>query len=67
MIVERTNNEILVRIPNTMAGARVQSIIDYLRYEELTAQSEVNQAQVDSLVSEVKKGRWDKMRKDIGL
>jgi hypothetical protein len=67
MIVERLNNEILIRIPSTMTSSRIQSIMDYLRYEELTANSSATQDDIDALTSEAKKGRWDKIRKEIGL
>jgi hypothetical protein len=31
MIVERNNNEIVVRLPATMRAAALQGILDYLR------------------------------------
>jgi hypothetical protein len=67
MKVDRINDEILVRIPSNMTASRIQSILDYLRYEELTADSRATKEDVDSLVSEVKKGRWDRIKKEIGL
>jgi hypothetical protein len=67
MIVERLNNEILVRIPMNMASSRIQSIMDYLRYEELTSDSKANEDDVNNLTIEAKKGRWDKIRREIGL
>jgi hypothetical protein len=67
MIVERLNNEILIRIPSTMTSSRIQSIMDYLRYEELTSDSNATQEDVDILNSEAKKGRWDRIKKEIGF
>ena len=67
MIVERLNNEILIRIPSTMISSRIQSIMDYLRYEELTSDSNATQEDVDILTSEAKKGRWDRIKKEIGF
>ncbi|MDP3435065.1 MAG: hypothetical protein Q8T04_19165 [Bacteroidota bacterium] len=67
MIVERLNNEILIRIPSNMTSSRIQSIMDYLRYEELTSDSSATQEDVDILASEAKKGRWDRIKKEIGL
>jgi hypothetical protein len=67
MIVERINNEILIRIPSNMTSSRIQSIMDYLRYEELTSDSSATQEDVDILTSEAKKGRWDRIKKEIGL
>ncbi len=67
MIVERLNNEILIRIPSKMNYSRIQSLLDYLRYEELTSDSKATQEDVDVLTAEVKKGRWDKIKREIGL
>jgi hypothetical protein len=67
MIVERINNEILIRIPDNIKSSRIQAIIDYLRYEELTADSRATQKDVDILTSVAKKGRWNKIKKEIGL
>ena len=57
MIVERQNNEILVRIPASMRTSQIQAILEYLRYEELSSKSEAKQEDVDNLLNEVKKGR----------
>ena len=67
MIVERLNNEILIRIPGNMNSSKIQTIINYLRYEELTAESGATQEDIKILTSEAKKGRWDRIKKEIGL
>jgi hypothetical protein len=67
MQVERHNNELLIRIPLTKNSARIQSIIDYLRYEELTSEININQKDADKLISAAKKGRWEKISKELGL
>ena len=67
MIVEHVNNELLIHIPGNMASSRIQSILDYLRYEELTADSKATQADADNLILDAKKGRWKRIKKEIGL
>ena len=67
MIVERQNNELLVRIKIGDKASKVQSILDYLKYEELTSKSKATQEDLDSLLKEIKKGRWDKIKKEIGI
>ncbi len=67
MIVERKNDEILVRFSSKMAATKIQSIIDYLRYEELTANSSASEKDVEKLLQEVKKGRWDRTGKELKL
>ena len=67
MIVERQRDEILVRIPATMKTSRLQAILDYLRYEELTSQSTASADNVDMILREANKGRWGQVKKEIGL
>ncbi|MCD4774134.1 MAG: hypothetical protein K8R41_12210 [Bacteroidales bacterium] len=67
MIVERQDNEILVRFSAGIRTSRIQAILDYLRYEELTSKSAATENDVDKLVKEVKKGRWNRTKKELGL
>jgi hypothetical protein len=67
MIVERENNEIVVRFTASKNASRIQSILDYLRYEELTSKSKAKEKDVDELVKESKSDRWEKIRKNIGF
>jgi len=67
MIVERQNNEILVRFSAGNKASKIQSILDYLRYEELTSKSKATQKDLDLLLKDAKKGRLDKIRKETGL
>lgn len=67
MIVERENNEIHVRFSASKNASKIQSILDYLRYEELTSNSEAKEKDVDALVKESKSNRWEKIRKSIGF
>ena len=67
MIVENLNNEILVRFSSDYDMSRIQTILDYLRYEELTSGSTATEKDVEMLVKRVKKGRWGKISKDLGI
>jgi len=60
MIIERTNKEILIRIPNTVDVEGAQRIIDYIRYQEVTSKSKATQEDVDNLANEINKDWWDK-------
>lgn len=62
MIVERKNNEILVKFSAGTKASKIQSILDYLRYEELTANSEATKEGLNTLLKEAKKGRWSNNR-----
>jgi hypothetical protein len=67
MIVEIRNNEILVRFKMGTRASKIQSILDYLKYEELTSKSTATEQDIEDLVKEAKKGRWEKIKKQIGL
>ncbi len=62
MTIERTSSEIIIKLPSYVDIEGVQRLLDFLLYKELTAKSEATQAQVDELVQEVKKGRWERKR-----
>jgi hypothetical protein len=67
MILERTKNEILVRLPAYVDLTELQNMIDYLRYKELTAKSKAKQSDVDKLAKEVNKSIWTKVKASRGL
>jgi hypothetical protein len=58
MTIERTSQEIIIRLPSTVDTKGLQQLVDYLIYKEATASSKAKQADVDALVTEVKKGWW---------
>lgn len=67
MIVERTNNEILVRLPSNVDLSELQDMLDYLRYRELTANSKAKQEDADKLAKEVNSSMWNKIKKERNL
>ncbi len=58
MIIERTKNEIIFRLPGDIKIDDLQELTDWFRYLEVTRKSKATQADVDTLVKSVKKGRW---------
>lgn len=67
MILERTKDEILVRLPAYVDLSELQNMIDFLQYKELTAKSEAKQSDVDELSKEVNKSIWTKIKARRGL
>jgi len=67
MIIQRKNNEILIRFQSGAKTEKIQSILDYLRYEELTSKSTVTEEELTNLVNEAKASRWNRYKDDIGL
>ncbi|MVN20398.1 hypothetical protein [Mucilaginibacter arboris] len=58
MLIERTNKEVIIRLPASVDTTELQRLVDYLTYKEATANSKASQEQVDELAKEVKKGWW---------
>ena len=60
MIIERTDKEILIRIPNSINLEGAQRIIDYINYQEVTSKSNATQKDADNLADEINQLWWDK-------
>jgi hypothetical protein len=67
MIVERSKDEILVRLPSNIDLSELQDMLDYLKYRELTADSKAKQEDVEKLAKEVNSKMWDNIKKQRNL
>lgn len=65
MLIERTNSEVIIRLPASVDTLGLQRLVDYLTYKEATANSKATQDQVDKLARQVKKGWWKQNRKRL--
>jgi len=62
MLIERTNKEIIIKIPATIEADDLQDFVDYIRYKELTSDIDVSQNRVDQLASDINTEWWKKNR-----
>ncbi len=62
MLIERTNTEVIIRLPAYVDTNGLQRLVDYLTYKEATAKSKAKQSDVDVLANEMKTGWWAKNR-----
>lgn len=60
MLIERTSNEVIIRLPASVDETGLQRPVDYLTYKEAIANSKATQEQIDKFANEVKKGWWEK-------
>ncbi len=58
MIIERTKSEIIIRVSAKINTFGLQRLVDYLKYQELTATSKAEQSDIDELAREVNKSWW---------
>lgn len=67
MIIERTSKEIIFRLPSSTKLEELQDIADLFTFKEISQKSKAKQKDVDDLVKKIKKRRWAKTKKKIGL
>ena len=65
MIIERTANEIIFRLPGNTDIDELQDLTDFFEFKEISKKSKALQKDVDILVNEIKKGRWEKTKKKL--
>ena len=59
MTIERTDGEIIIRIPDSVELSEIQRLIDFITYKEVTKESKASQEDVDKLASEINKNWWE--------
>jgi hypothetical protein len=67
MILERTDNEILIRLPSNVDVTELQNMLDYLRYKELTSHSAATIDDTDELSRLVNQTMWEKIKAKRGI
>lgn len=62
MIIERTSNQIVIKVSPEVDTFGFQRIMDYLEYLEVTSKSKANQEDADKLADELNENWWAKNR-----
>ena len=62
MLVERTNKEVIIRLPASVDTEDLQDFLNYARYKELTSDFKIDQKEVDKLASQINTNWWTKNR-----
>jgi len=63
MIIERTNNEVIIRLLPSVDTDELQELANFFRYKEITSKYSISQAVVDKLSSEINK-KWYKANRE---
>ncbi|MDB5157247.1 MAG: hypothetical protein JWR50_1954 [Mucilaginibacter sp.] len=58
MVIEKTNNEIIFRLPADIDTTGFERIVNYLKYKEAIRKSAGTDAQANKLADESKKRWW---------
>lgn len=67
MIIERTDKEVIFRLPSSTKLEELQEIANLFAFKEIEKKSKASQTEVDDLVKKIKKGRWAKTKRKLGL
>lgn len=67
MIIERTKEEVIFRLPSSINVDDLQDMADLFEFKEIVEKSKASQKDVNDLVKAIKKGRWAKTRAKAGL
>lgn len=65
MQIERTNNEILIRLSAKTNLVGLQRIIDYIKFIEIASKSKATEAQINELAADSKSTWWDKNKSNF--
>ncbi len=67
MIIERNKDEVVFRISGNYSIDYLQDLLELFDFQEISKKSKATQEEVDDLVKEIKKGRWNKTKTELGL
>jgi hypothetical protein len=63
MIIERTDEEILIKLLPSVDTEELQDLVNYFRYKEITSRYKTEQALVDNFATEINKN-WYKTNRE---
>jgi hypothetical protein len=67
MLLERTDDEIIIRLPATFNIEELENMIDYMQYKSIVSKSKATQEQADELAHEAKKNIWERIKKERNI
>ena len=65
MILERTTNEVILRLPASVDVEELQDLINFARYKELVSGFKVSQSVVDEIADEISSSWWNNNRESL--
>lgn len=67
MVLDRTDKEIIIRLPLDYSPNDAQEVIDYLRFTSIRSINEVTDEQIEELSNEVDSKIWEKLNAKYNL
>jgi hypothetical protein len=59
MVLERTDNEVIIRLPANINWEDLELMIRFIKYKQNVSKSEATQAEIDQLARDVNKQWWE--------
>ena len=66
MEVIRKGDELQITLKLGANAERIQALLDYLRFQELAPENPPSQDEIDNLIKDAKRGRWERTKNRIG-
>ena len=60
MVIERINNEIVIKVSSDTDITGLQRLIDYIKFREIASKSKANEDEINNLVRESKADWWER-------
>ena len=67
MTVEYTSKEIVFKIPKNTKIEDLQDLANLFEFKQIARKSKATQKELDLILNESKKGRWNRIRNKVGL
>lgn len=58
MVIERINNEIVIKVSSDTDITGLQRLIDYIKFREIASKSKASEEEINNLVRESKADWW---------
>jgi len=65
MQIERTKDEIIIRLPSSTDVVGLQRLLDFLKFREIASKSKATPEQIDELAKEAKASWWAKHESNL--
>ncbi|MFM2386764.1 MAG: hypothetical protein RL660_1521 [Bacteroidota bacterium] len=67
MTVEQNKKEVIFRIPRSVKIEDLQELADLFEFKQIATKSKASQRELDILLKAGRKGRWSKIKNQVGL
>lgn len=59
MVLERTDSEIIIRLPKNINWEDLELLLKFIRYKEIVSKSRASQDEIDALAKEINVQWWE--------